>query len=457
MPSPQRKRLVDALPDTIIGFSAVLASFLTMYAVGLRLSAGPSAAILSAVLALTLARRSPNTHTSPWVTFAMLPAVGVASAFVGLLLKFIPLAGAVLFVAALFISIWLRQFGARAAEIGSLIALPFVVILVVPVRPNAAGGLWVNIALVVCAGLVALGWIAVLRFVAARVGLADVDVATPTPRSQPRAATNGDGLTVVTRMALQMSVALAAAFAIGLVFFPHHWGWLVLTAFIVCSGARGRGDALYKGLLRLGGALAGTIGAALVQHVSLPNGAATACAIFAALFLGMWLRERNYAYWAACITLVLALLQRSESDPGITLLLGRLEGILIGALCGVAATWFVYPIRTESVVRRRVADVLAALDEFFGAGHASADERARKFAIVEHHAAELELVAAPVELHRRVLAHTAHEHPAAWIGIVREVLAHARKHFTDGAERDHEPARRAIRYSRRSIGRRLTP
>ena len=34
-----------------------------------------------------------------------------------------------------------------------------------------------------------------------------------------------------------------------------------------------------------------------------------------------------------------------------------------GALCAVAATWFVYPIRTEAVVRRRVADVLAALSK----------------------------------------------------------------------------------------------
>ena len=432
-PPHQRKRLLDALPDTLIGFAAVLASFLTMYAIGLRLSAGPSAAILSAVLALTLARRSPNSHASPWVTVAMLPAVAVASAFVGLLLNFVPIAGAVLFIAALFVSVWLRQFGARAAEIGSLIALPFVVILIVPVRPNAPGGLWVNIALVVCAGFVALGWIAILRFVAARTGFAQVNAAAPMSNPQPRPAAKGDGLTVSTRMALQMGVALAAAFAIGLAFFPHHWGWLVLTAFIVCSGARGRGDAAYKGLLRLGGALAARSLLPLVQHVSLPNGAATACAIFAALFLGMWLRERNYAYWAACITLVLALLQRSDSEPGIWLLLGRLEGILIGALCGVTATWFVYPIRTESVVRRRVADVLAALDDFFQAGHTPADERAHKFAVVEHRAAEMDRVAPSVELHRRIFARTVDEHPASWIGIVREVLAHARKRFTDGS------------------------
>jgi uncharacterized membrane protein YccC len=38
-------------------------------------------------------------------------------------------------------------------------------------------------------------------------------------------------------MALQMAVALSAAFAAGFLVFPDHWGWCVLTAFIVCSGA----------------------------------------------------------------------------------------------------------------------------------------------------------------------------------------------------------------------------
>jgi Fusaric acid resistance protein-like len=449
------KALTRALPDTLAGIAAVLASFLTMYAIGARVSAGPSTAILSAVLALTLSRRPANAHVPVWLTFATLPAIAIASALVGHLLKVTPALGAVLFVAALFVSIWLRQFGRRAAEIGRLIALPFVVMLVVPVGPNAPGGPLVNIALAVCAGLVALGWVTIVGFAMARMGYGNAADDDRIPAPEPRAPASR-GLSVSTRMALQMGVALTAAFVVGFVLFPQHWGWVVLTAFIVCSGARGRGDAAYKGLLRLGGAIAGTIGAAVLGHVALPNGVATACAIFAALFLGMWLRERNYAYWAACITLVLALLQRSDSEPGLALLLQRLEGIFAGALCAVAATWFVYPIRTESVVRRRVAGVLAALEDLFGAD-ASAEERARKLAVVEHRVAEMNLVAPPVELHRRLFARSADEHPAAWIALVRELLAHARARVESGIVEGHEPVRRAIRHSRRSIGRRLTP
>jgi hypothetical protein len=447
---------LGALPSAIVGIVAVFASFLTMYEIGARVSAGPGAAILSAVLALTLARRS-RADTSPWLTLGMLPVVAVASALVGYLLISIPILGAVLFVVAIVLSVWLRQFGARAAALGGLIALPFVVILIAPVRPAAPGGPWVNLALVVCAGLVAVAWVAIARSLAARIGFSRAVTAARSLRSGPRPAAEGV-LTVSTRMALQMGVALTAAFAIGFVLFPQHWGWCVLTAFIVCSGARGRGDAAYKGLLRLGGALAGTIAAAGVQQVALPNGLATACAIFAALFLGMWLRERNYAYWAACITLVLALLQRSESEPGIALLVGRLEGILAGALCAVAATWFVYPIRTESVVRRRVADVLAALEDLFQSGVTPADERARKLAVVDHRAFEMDRVAPPVELHRRIFARSAGEHPAEWIAVVRELLAHVREGTAgEMSDDDCESARRAIRYARRSVGRRLTP
>ena len=446
---------MGVLPNAIAGFVAVLASFLTAYAIGARFSAGPSVAIVSAVLALTLARR-PSAHTSPWLTLAMLPAVAVAAALVGYLLLSIPILGAIVFVAAIVLSIWLRQFGPRATELGGLIALPFVVILISPVRPNATDGPLVNLALVVCAGLVAFVWVAIVRYLAARIGSPPAtQSASRASRPEPRPVKDG-GLSVSARMALQMGVALSAAFTIGLIFFPQHWGWSVLTAFIVCSGARGRGDAAYKGLLRLAGALAGTVAAAAVQHLALPNGVATACAIFAALFLGMWLRERNYAYWAACVTLVLALLQRSDAEPGIALLLGRLEGILIGALCAVAATWFVYPIRTESIVRRRVADVLAALEDLF-VGDVPSEERAHKLAVVEHRAAEMDRVAPPVELHRRIFARTVDEHPAAWIAIVRELLAHARERVAGGRQDDDEAARRAIRHSRRSIGKRLTP
>jgi 5-amino-6-(5-phosphoribosylamino)uracil reductase len=213
-------------------------------------------------------------------------------------------------------------------------------------------------------------------------------------------------VSVHTRMALQMLVALALAFAIGMLVFPQHWSWVVLTAFIVCSGTVGRGDAIYKGLLRLGGAVGGTLVAAVLSRVTLPGGALSAAIIFLVLFLGMWLRTINYAYWAACATLIFALLQGSQgADPG-PLFVVRVLCILIGALCAIAATWFVYPIRTELLVRKRVAEARAAMrDVARGLGNHD----------LHHHLAQLERVAPPVRLHRAIFGARSGEHPATLI------------------------------------------
>lgn len=214
-------------------------------------------------------------------------------------------------------------------------------------------------------------------------------------------------MSVPTRMALQMFVALALAFAIGALAFPAHWSWVVLTAFIVCSGAVGRGDAIYKGALRVAGAIGGTVVAAVVSRFIPPSGVIDAAFIFVVLFLGMWLRQVNYAYWAACATLIFALLQGSQGANAGPLLALRVAGIVVGALCAIVATWFVFPIRTELVVRRRVADARAALrDVQRGVGGHD----------LRHHLGRLEGVAPPVRLHRTLFgAKGETPHPATLI------------------------------------------
>jgi len=238
-------------------------------------------------------------------------------------------------------------------------------------------------------------------------------------------------VSVHTRMALQMLVALVLAFAIGMLAFPQHWSWVVLTAFIVCSGAVGRGEAIYKGVLRLGGAVGGTLAAAALTRVTFPNGVAGAATIFLVLFFGMWLRTINYAYWAACATLIFALLQGSQGASPAPLFAVRVVCIIVGALCAIAATWFVYPIRTELLVRRRVADAVAALREA-AAGTGAPD--------LDHHLRQLARVAPPVRLHRMVFGEPkAAKHPATLIdqtqARLRDAIARRAAFGAPGAER----------------------
>jgi hypothetical protein len=85
--------------------------------------------------------------------------------------------------------------------------------------------------------------------------------------------------------------------------------------------------------------------------------------ILAAVFFAVWLRPLGYAWWALFVTIALALLQGFEGSSAQHILLVRLEEIVIGAIIGVASAWFVYPVQSTAVLRRRIADALRTLSD----------------------------------------------------------------------------------------------
>lgn len=357
-----------------------------MWWIAVASDASPSIAVLTTVIALTLARRTFSSRSEFVRSSLVLPIVGLAAAGVGWLLLHLPLLGALLFVLGMSCPIWLRRFGERASRLGTLITLPFVAILVAPVAHPLTGRWWTDLVMVVVASLVAIAWVWLLREVellVTRGRNTPSDVPTARRVRPPRQRTGADGrdtanarrrMAPSTRMAAQMAVALTAAFVAGWLVFPDHAMWTVLTAFIVCAGNRGRADVVYKSALRVGGALLGTLGAVALSLLIEPTGLLAVVAIFVALFIGTWLRQRSYAYWALTITLVLTLLQGvlglTPSAPGFEgwLLVERMLAIVLGALLGIAASWFVLPVRSADVVRRRLAEVLSDLSDAFAPG-----------------------------------------------------------------------------------------
>jgi hypothetical protein len=290
----------------------------------------PAIIVLAVVLAVTVGRRRADGG------ILLLPVVAIAASEVGVLaLHHRDLAEA-LFVVALSGSIWVRRFGLWAARAGTFVALPFVALLVAPVPPAAGGvqALWAAVA-----AAIAVAWSLAVRRLAGVVPEA-------APPRRPRAR-------ISTRMAAQMGVALTAAFVLGQLAFGVHQPWVVITAFIVCSGNRGRGDVLRKSVLRLGGAAAGTVGATVIASPFAPGAPASVAAIFAVLAVGTVLRERSYAYWAGCVTAVLALLYGYFGEGGAGMLPERLAAIATGAAIGIAASWLVLPVRTREAVRAR--------------------------------------------------------------------------------------------------------
>jgi uncharacterized membrane protein YccC len=338
----------------------MLAALATLFC-AMAIDPEPGPAVLAVVLCLSLSRSHLDRDLRGRLEAAvMLPVVGLVAVGVGALLHRLPWVGAAVFTAGMFVSIWLRRFGPMARRAGTLIALPFVVLLTTPHVPSKHAGHLMALLVPVIVALLALLWVAALHALGRRVRwLPPVKPKQPAPAAP--AHTGVKGVAASTRMAVQMAVALAVSFVVGYVFFAERWGWIVLTAFIVNSGNRGRLDVAYKSVLRVLGAAVGTVMALVFTlHVG-AHDATTAVLILAAVFVGMWLRPLGYAWWALCVTLALALLQGFEGTSAQHILWPRLEEIVIGAIIGVAAAWFVLPVRSTAVLRRRIADALAIL------------------------------------------------------------------------------------------------
>ena len=114
---------------------AVLTMLAALVAMGgaLMLDPEPGSAILAVVLSLSLARSHLDRDLRGRIEAAIaLPLVSLGALGVGLLLQHLPWLGAVAFVAAMSLSIWLRRYGPTGRKAGTLIALPCLVLLIAP-------------------------------------------------------------------------------------------------------------------------------------------------------------------------------------------------------------------------------------------------------------------------------------------------------------------------------------
>jgi hypothetical protein len=358
---PEKAEGVGALLRSLREATATMLAAVATLLCALKIDPGPGPAVLAVVLCLSLSRSQLDRDKRGRIEAAIvLPIVGLVAVGVGMLLHRVPWLGAVVFIAGMFLSIWLRRFGPMAQRAGSLIALPFVVLLTVPYIPPTPHSA-IPVALVpVIVALLALLWVSAMHALARRVRFLP---AVRAPESRVSAPTVESSLRPIasTRMAIQMAVALAISFVIGYIGFAERWTWIVLTAFIVASGNRGRLDVVYKSMLRVLGAAAGTLVAlSLSIHVGYHD-TSSVVLILVAIFFGVWLRPLGYAWWALFVTLALALLQGFAGSPVPDILWPRLEEIVLGAVIGVASAWFVLPVRSTSVMRRRIADALSSL------------------------------------------------------------------------------------------------
>jgi hypothetical protein len=368
--------------QSAVTMAATLASFGTALVIEHFARLPVSIVILAVVLTLSIGRREPRgghrSLAARLFAVAVLPLVAVAANEIGTRIFRQPDLGDTLFVLAISATIWVRRFGPVARQAATFATFPLVAMLIVPAPVvnapgSGGGGRWWS-ALV---ALIALAWVTVAQFAAVRGGVL-TSGESPREEQVPRrpaagqkaaagaagGARTGPRIAASTKMAIQMAASLGAAFAVGRGLFGVHWTWTVLTAFIVCSGNRGRGDVAYKAALRLVGAAAGTLAATALASAYPPGDRWSVVVIFAVLSVALWLRPVNYAFWAGGMTAALALLYGYYGERGVSLLGTRLEAIVIGAAVAVAASWLLLPVRTGDVLRRDTATALKALDDY---------------------------------------------------------------------------------------------
>jgi uncharacterized membrane protein YgaE (UPF0421/DUF939 family) len=387
--------------------AAMLASYFSVlwleHIAGLRVDVVVLAVFLAVSLGHVHGRADPLDRAIGLVLF---PVAMVGAGEVGVLMAGDNVvAGSALFVVAVSATVWVRRFGPRFTQAGAVVTVPLLATLVLPAVPARTPGPWPALVAVIV-----YVWVTV-----AHLG------AKPVAAQASR---------VSTRMAAQMGVGLAAAFVAGHVVLAEHWPWVVLTAFIVCSGNRGRGDVVHKSALRVAGAVVGTAAATGLTGVLGTHGQVVA--IFVLLAAGTWLRPFGYAYWAACVTAALAFLYGYFGQVGPDLLLNRLGGIVVGGVIGVVASWFVLPVRSTDVARRRVADALAALTDTLVALRRGTDDVDHHRVRFEHAVGQIDQIARPLELHRRLSR--AATHPADAFGVLRRCVAPLRTITRRGAD-----------------------
>jgi Fusaric acid resistance protein-like len=398
------------------------------------------------VIAVQLGRRLPGgslTHQA--VGLAALPLVAILTSLLGELMLHERTAGDALVVLSIYLSSSLRRARPWVARSARLLALPATVLFVapVPVRAGGSGGVvWYALLSVVAGACVVAADRIVGRF--APTVRAAAQPGTPARRSTMRPS-------ATARVGLHMAIGLTLAFAIGPWLFPDRYGWMVVSVLAISSGLRSRGDVLLRGGERFLGALTGTATATLAAAAIGADKPLAIAVIVVLLLVGSLLREVTYVAWAFCVTSVLGLLYGLYGEHGTHLLGERLEQNAIGALCVIVPSCLLLPVPTALVVRRRVADLLAALDaQLLAMPEGAAD--AERDAVA---AAHLALVDATRSL--RLLGRLRRRQPEALVladaalsqhGAVQELAG-------EGADRASTGAlRRRVGELRRSLARR---
>jgi hypothetical protein len=171
----------------------------------------------------------------------------------------------------------------------------------------------------------------------------------------------------VMRSAVQITVASSLAMVFGLMLSRDRWFWAVMTAFLIFTNTKSRGDAAIRALQRSIGTLLG-IATGLVL-ATLIGGYPLLAAPIATLciFLGFYCLQISYAAMTFFISIVLCLIYGMTGALTLDLLQLRIDETLIGAIAGTIVAFLVFPAPTRSTLDLALARWFDGLRELLAA------------------------------------------------------------------------------------------
>lgn len=181
------------------------------------------------------------------------------------------------------------------------------------------------------------------------------------PRVNYNIQSKPSGLHATTRLAIQATIASAAAIAIGETVSSARWYWAVLAVIVTYAGTWSRGAALSKAWSRVIGTLLGLgVGMFTVGLIGDRKPAALVL-IFICLFGFVFFVRTSYGTAVVFLTTLLAGLYVELGMMSPSILRLRLIETSIGAVLGFVISSVVLPLRTRDVVREAVVEALHRL------------------------------------------------------------------------------------------------
>ena len=166
------------------------------------------------------------------------------------------------------------------------------------------------------------------------------------------------------RAAVQATIAGGLAVLGGSLVSHQRWYWAVLTVFVVFLNTASAGAAVVKGVRRVAGTLIGILGGMLLALLAAGHTVAIVVLLMLCLFGIVYTVRISQLVGAFFITCLLGLLYSLLGTFSIEVLWLRVEETFIGAAAGLLAAVAVLPVRTRTVLRtdlRQLVEALSAL------------------------------------------------------------------------------------------------